>query len=403
MDVKRNIKEIYLEASHFLKKVYPDFVTSRRPEGIQGIPVFTFHSIRPEIFEEQLEFLKDNNYVTVGTDDFYNYLSGKATLPERAILLTMDDGRKSVWTYGFPILKKYGFCATVFVIPGHTKEKSSELGVQSPEREISNLNSKDKPDNEEILSWQEIKIMKDSRLVDFGSHTLFHHKIFTGPEIVDFVGPSYSRRPYDYPAGPLGFENSMIEEDPSNFFGMPIYSNDSLMAGKPRFIDDPEFRKECIRYYGEKFSNPPLPPLSKGGMGGLWKKELFRFSADYRRRNSLPVRFSAADNTEKEIFDNLHTSKKILEERLEKPVNHLCYPFGIWSELSAEMAKKAGYLSAFCAYIPDRPMNKSGDDPCKIVRLKDDYIFRLPGKGRKSLSEIFLHKFWRRLKGERVY
>jgi hypothetical protein len=67
------------------------------------------------------------------------------------------------------------------------------------------------------------------------------------------------------------------------------------------------------------------------------------------------------------------------------------------------MAKKAGYLSAFCAYIPDKPINKSGGDPCKIVRLKDDYIFRLPGKGRKSLLEIFLRKFRRRLKRESVY
>jgi peptidoglycan/xylan/chitin deacetylase (PgdA/CDA1 family) len=379
MGIKRNLNEIYLEASHFLKKVYPDFVISRRPDRIDGIPVFTFHTIRPKVFEEQLVFLKENNYITLALEEFYDCIRGKRKIPEKAILLTIDDGRKSVWTCGFPLLKRYGFRATVFVIPGHTKEVSSEFGVWGEEND------------KEILSWQEILIMSDSGLIDFGSHTLYHNRVFTEPEIVDFLGPSYNRSPYDYPAVPAGFEISVLEKEPSEFYGLPIYMSDSLMSGKQRFIDDSEFREVCKKYYRE--------------VSGLkrWKKKMFGFCEEYRWRNNLNEGFTTYDDIAEEIFDNLYTSKRTLEERLGKPVTHLCYPFGIWSQLSDEMGKKAGYLSAFCAYIPHRPINKPGNDPYKIVRLKDDYIFRLPGRGRKSLSEIFILKMKRRLKGEGVY
>lgn len=390
MGIKKNLHEIYLEVTHFMRKVYPDFVTSKRPDRVQGVPVFIFHTIRPMVFKEQLEFLKENNYIPIGADDLYNYLTGKRTIPKKSVLLTIDDGRKSVWTYGFPLLKEYGFKATIFVIPGHTKERSSELGVGSDL-------SKDETriDDKEILSWQEIEIMNDSGLIEFGSHTLYHHKIFTGPDIVDFFGPGYERMPYSYPAVPAGLERAVLEKDPSEFFGMPIYISDSLMAGKQRFIDDQEFRKECMSYYRER--------LKAQDSRFECKKALFRFSALYQRRNKLNHRFLTLEDAANEIYDNLYTSKKILEERLGRAVNHLCYPFGIWSHLSTEMAKKAGLLSAFCSYIPGRQINRYGDDPYKIVRLKDDYIFRLPGRGRKSLLEIFTSKMKRRIKGERVY
>lgn len=378
MSIKTSLNELFLEASHFLERVYPDFVVSRRPDRIEGIPVFTFHSIRPKIFEEQLGFLKENSYITVSVDQFYNYLIGKDHIPERAILLTIDDGRKSVWEYGFPLLKKYGFRATVFVIPGHTKEMRDERRVTSD-------------DDKDILSWQEILVMKDSGLIDFGSHTFYHNRAFTEPEIVDFLGPSYNRSPYDYPAVPAGFEISVLEKESSEFYGLPIYMSDSLMSGKQRFIDDPEFREVCKKYYRE------VSGLKK------WKKKMFGFCEEYRWRNNLNEGFTTYDDIAEEIFDNLYTSKRTLEERLGKPVNCLCYPFGIWSQLSDEMVKKADYLSAFCAYIPHRPINKPGSDPYKIVRLKDDYIFRLPGKGRRPLTEILTHKLKRRLNREMIY
>lgn len=95
------------------------------------------------------------------------------------------------------------------------------------------------------------------------------------------------------------------------------------------------------------------------------------------------------------LFD-LSQSKKILEDRLNKSIGHLAYPWGIGSKLSQELSKKAGYLTNFWGPICGIPYNAPGSDPYKLVRLKDDYILRLPGEGRKSLLNIFSHKLKRR-------
>jgi hypothetical protein len=106
------------------------------------------------------------------------------------------------------------------------------------------------------------------------------------------------------------------------------------------------------------------------------------------------------------LFD-LKESKRILEEKTQKPILHLAYPWGIGSNLSVKLCKDAGYLSNFWGPTHGIPYNKVGSDPYKLIRLKDDYIFRLPGKGRISLGSVFLKKFIRRTtakqKGKDIY
>jgi len=71
----------------------------------------------------------------------------KNTIPTRTISITFDDGYRDNYTYAFPILKKYGLPATVFIIVN----------------EVGRLDR---------LSWDEIKEMQDSGIITFGSHTL---------------------------------------------------------------------------------------------------------------------------------------------------------------------------------------------------------------------------------------
>jgi hypothetical protein len=60
-----------------------------------------------------------------------------------------------------------------------------------------------------------------------------------------------------------------------------------------------------------------------------------------------------------------------------------------------ELSKKAGYLTNFWGIDKERrTRNRVGDDPYKISRfLSDEYIFRLPGEGRKTLRKIMEEKF----------
>ena len=71
-------------------------------------------SIDIETFEAQLKFLKEHNYNVLSMNQFLDGLK-KGHFPPRSVLITIDDGYKSVFRYAFPVLKKYGFPFTVFL------------------------------------------------------------------------------------------------------------------------------------------------------------------------------------------------------------------------------------------------------------------------------------------------
>lgn len=73
-------------------------------------------AVRPDDFEAQMKYLSDNGYHTISPDELYDSLAGTGELPENPVLITFDDGYEDNYTNAYPILKKYGFKATIFVI-----------------------------------------------------------------------------------------------------------------------------------------------------------------------------------------------------------------------------------------------------------------------------------------------
>ncbi len=68
-------------------------------------------------FAEQMAHLHREGYTTISLDDFLAYREGLTSLPLKPIIITFDDGFASNYFYAFPILKKYGMTATIFVTP----------------------------------------------------------------------------------------------------------------------------------------------------------------------------------------------------------------------------------------------------------------------------------------------
>lgn len=67
-------------------------------------------------FEEQLNYLKENNYYYPTWQEVADFADGKIDLPENSIVITMDDGHKSIFNLAIPMLDKYEIPATAFVI-----------------------------------------------------------------------------------------------------------------------------------------------------------------------------------------------------------------------------------------------------------------------------------------------
>lgn len=134
---------------------YHHIIPDELPKGATTkavIPIFEF--------EVQMKYLYENGYYTASLKDVEDFLYNGKTLPERTVLITFDDGYESNFVYAFPILKKYNFKAVVFLI-GNTIVKEDE------------------PFNPNILnrlSFRQIKEMKSSGLVEFGSHTFNAHE-----------------------------------------------------------------------------------------------------------------------------------------------------------------------------------------------------------------------------------
>ncbi len=73
-------------------------------------------TVRPEDFAAQMQYLAENGYATVSLYDLLDALSLGRTLPEKAVVLTFDDGYRGLMEYALPVMQRYGFAGTVFVI-----------------------------------------------------------------------------------------------------------------------------------------------------------------------------------------------------------------------------------------------------------------------------------------------
>jgi peptidoglycan/xylan/chitin deacetylase (PgdA/CDA1 family) len=122
-------------------------------------------------FEKQMRYLHDNGYETITLDDLTRWQYGHKAIPRKAVVITFDDGDRSVYDYAFPILKKYGFKATYFVITAHVGRQWEGL---------------------ELLTWSQLREMKESGVFEIASHTndLHYKSGERGSELPVFVAAS---------------------------------------------------------------------------------------------------------------------------------------------------------------------------------------------------------------------
>jgi peptidoglycan/xylan/chitin deacetylase (PgdA/CDA1 family) len=133
------------------------------PINLHEVPILNYHkvdilnnalSVSPREFEEQMEYLSKSGYHTITPDQLLTYLKSGKELPDKPIMLTFDDGYLDNYTNAYPIMKKYGFTATIFV--------------------VTNLVNHD----ERFMTWDQVKEMQKNGFV-FGSHTVNHISLTT--------------------------------------------------------------------------------------------------------------------------------------------------------------------------------------------------------------------------------
>ena len=376
---------------------YPGFVFSSAPARlVNEIPVFVFHSFEPGLFEEQLTFLKENSYKTLTVNEYVNIINGNVKPEENSVLLTADDARISFWLFAYPLLKKFNMHATLFIIPGLTKsENEVRFNLEDywngkiSHEDLNNLD----PFDETLCNWKELKIMYDSGCVDIEIHTLFHKEIFTNNKIINFITTQTKFLPFNSAASPyLDFNNIGIGYEREKLLGLPLFESAPLMKG----FNSVKIIKDILNESKKIYDMDPE-----------------NFEKDETKRNAIKVKLqkeieSMQDEIEKGskiIYTDLTECKKLISENINHSAgNHLCLPWTIGSKTAIDECKKLNIQSCFWGIIENKRINKVGDDPYYSCRIKNDFIFRLPGeKNRKSLFSIYNYKLRRRISNKPVF
>ena len=93
-------------------------------------------AVRPDDFESQMRYLSENGYHTISPDELYDSLAGTGELPDNPVMITFDDGYEDNYTNAYPILKKYGFKATIFVVTSFLDKNKKNYMTWDQAREL---------------------------------------------------------------------------------------------------------------------------------------------------------------------------------------------------------------------------------------------------------------------------
>jgi peptidoglycan/xylan/chitin deacetylase (PgdA/CDA1 family) len=139
---------------------------------IHKLPILMYHTVKdgsennilntkPANFKEQMDYLKEQGFVTLTPFDLEKILYENAEVPDKAVMITFDDGYKDNYTNAYPILKENEMQATIFIIASRILHNNKSL--------------EEYPDEFEKISWEDIEEMRD--FITIQNHTWDSHKI----------------------------------------------------------------------------------------------------------------------------------------------------------------------------------------------------------------------------------
>jgi len=141
------------------------------PDGYQTVPVLCYHrithkkssssiTVSEEVFERQMAYLKSSGYHVLTLKQFLDFIEYRRRPPRKSVLITFDDGWKTTRTIAYPILKKYGFTAVLFLYTDLIRSKQNPL----------------------TLCWDDVWVLKESGVFEIGAHTVTHSDLNKIPD-----------------------------------------------------------------------------------------------------------------------------------------------------------------------------------------------------------------------------
>lgn len=156
-------------------------------EQYPAVPILMYHSvcvnekvhsdyrITPDQFESDMKYLSENGYTAIFVGDLVGYVYEGMPLPEKPVIITLDDGYLNNYLYVLPILEKYDMCATVSVVGSFVDNAEKE---NDPNPKYA------------YLTWDNIRTLEESGRVEIGNHTHAMHELGERRGCMKIVGES---------------------------------------------------------------------------------------------------------------------------------------------------------------------------------------------------------------------
>ncbi len=113
--------------------------------------------IRTKVFENQMAWLKENNYEVITYSQFYEALTTKTLLPEKSVVISFDDNNKNQYQNALPILKKYDYKAIFFIPTAYVDKR------------------------EGVMTWEMLKTLVGDDM-EIGAHSSTHPNLTVIPK-----------------------------------------------------------------------------------------------------------------------------------------------------------------------------------------------------------------------------
>ncbi len=142
--------------------LHPINVGGISANGYQTVPVLTYHNfsktkknrmtVTTRDFETQMQYLKDNGFNVITIDQFFSFLEF-GEIPKKSVVISIDDGWRSAYEIAYPILKRHGFTATLFITTGQIDRGRKHL------------------------SWKMVREMTEDGTMQIHAHTISHRDL----------------------------------------------------------------------------------------------------------------------------------------------------------------------------------------------------------------------------------
>lgn len=142
------------------------------------------YAVSPTMFVRHIDWLRNNGFTFVSVDQVVRARTGGVSLPRKAVLLTFDDGYTSVYTHAWPMLRMLGIPSVISVV---TSWQESSDRVNYDGKPVA---------RDRFLSWDQLREMQATGLVEVASHTHdLHYGLTANPQ--GSAQPAATARRYD--------------------------------------------------------------------------------------------------------------------------------------------------------------------------------------------------------------